>query len=133
MSVAYFIVIKPEIEGFDPFVNGKAIAKVNEKALTKLCNSLKVRPLVEFVSQNPDDLAAFLESEGVDDPGEIPQEQWFSADDGLTTVRALKQHLAENPDALKNAAAIVEDLDEYENVLDRVKKENVKWHLDVDF
>ena len=36
MSVAYFIVIKPEIEGFDPFVNGKAIAKVNEKALTRI-------------------------------------------------------------------------------------------------
>jgi hypothetical protein len=133
MSLAYYIVLKPKIEGFDPFVNGKAIAHADEKTVAKLCASLNVRPLTEFISADPDELAEFLEDEGVDPPEVLEEEQWFSAEEGLTTVRALRQHLAENPTALKNSAAIIDDLTDYEVVLEVVKQENVRWHLAVDF
>jgi hypothetical protein len=133
MSVAYYIVLQSEIDGFDPFVNGKAIAHASEEELDKVFKALNVTPLAEFLSQDPGELAEFIADEGVDVPDDLPGEQWFTADQGLATVRALKQHLASNPKALKNAAAICEDLAEYEAVLERIKKESVLWHLALDF
>jgi hypothetical protein len=133
MSVAYYIVLQSEIDGFDPFVNGKAIAHASEKELDKIFKTLNVTPLADFLSQDPDELAEFISDAGGDAPEDLPGEQWFTADQGLTTVRALKQHLASNPKALKNAAAIGEDLAEYEAVFERIKKEGVLWHLALDF
>ena len=63
MSVAYYIVPRQEIEGFDHFVNGKAVARANEKKLDTICNSLGVTPLSAFISQDPEELTDFLEEE----------------------------------------------------------------------
>lgn len=127
MSLAYYIVLKSEIDGFDPFVDGKVIAHANPKTITKLCKTLGVQPLEEFLSVDPEQL---MEEFDVDD-GE--EEQWFAADDGLKTVRALKAHLTNDPKAIKDAAAICEDLSAYEEVLERVKAANTQWHLAVDY
>lgn len=133
MSVAYYIVLKSEIAGFDPFVNGKAVAHANDKTLATICASLKVKPIAEFVSQDPGELAELIEDAGVDVPDELPEEQWFKAEEGLATVRAIIKHLSENPKALKNSTAVVEELQEYELVLERLQKEGVLWHFAVDF
>jgi hypothetical protein len=132
MSVAYFIVPEREIDGFDHFVNGKALAQANEKTLEQLCKQLGVMSLTDFLSQDSDEIAAFLEDEGLDTPEELPTEQWFEPREGLRTVRALLQHLAVEPKAIKNAKAIVEDLREYEAVLSRLEKEEILWHLALD-
>jgi hypothetical protein len=133
MSLAYYIVVKPKGKGFDPTLDGKAIGHANQKAMTKLCKTLKVRPLEDFVSQDLIELAEFLEDEGVDAPDNLTAEEWFTAEEGLATVRALRQHLDENPKALKDSAAICADLAEYERVLEQIKKKKVQWHLAVDF
>ena len=133
MSVAYYIALKDEIPGFDPFVNGKAIAHADEKTIAKYCSALKVKPLTEFISQNPEELADFMEGEGIEAPDGPPEEQWFEAKDGLKTVRALKQYLTDNPTALMNSKAVCDDLSEFETVLERIEKEGVLWHLAVDF
>jgi hypothetical protein len=133
MSVAYYIVLKDEMDGFDPFVNGKALAHANEKALEKLCAELKIKPLTAFISQDPEELADFIAGEGMDAPDDLPAEEWFDAEEGLLVVRTLRRHLGDNPKALKDAAAICDDLAEYEAVLERLHKEGVKWHLAVDF
>jgi hypothetical protein len=132
VSVAYYIVPEREIDGFDHFVNGKALGRANEKALVKLCKQLNVTPLTGFLSQDPDELAEFIEDEGVEVPESLPAEEWFDASAGLETVRALLQHLASEPKALKNSEAIIEDLRECEAVLARLAKENLRWHLALD-
>lgn len=133
MSVAYFIVLERDIEGFDPFVNGKALAHANEKALEKLCAKLNVAPLAAFLSQDPEMLDDFLEEEDVDVPDDLPDADWFDAAEGLATVRALIEHLTAEPGSLKNSAEIVADLKEYEEVFMRLEKEGVRWHLELDF
>lgn len=133
MSVAYYIVLEREIEGFDPFVNGKALGHCDEQALMKLCKKLGVKPLMEFSSQDPEEIADLMEDAGVDVPDKLPATQWFEAADGLVTVRALAAHLAAEPKALKNGKAIAEDFGEYVGVLERGEKEGVRWYLALDY
>lgn len=129
MSVAYYIVPEREIEGFDHFVDGKALGHSNEKALKKLCEKLGVRPLMEFLGQDPAEFGEFSE----DVAGEVAGVQWFDSSEGLATIRALLQYLAKNPKAMQNSSALVEDLHAYETVLARFEAEKVRWHLALDF
>ncbi|MFZ6819236.1 hypothetical protein [Undibacterium sp. Ji22W] len=133
MSVAYYIVPEREIEGFDHFVNGKALGHADEDTLNHLCEELSVQSILSFISQDPEELADFMEDEGIEMPAELPETRWFDATVGLATVRALAVHLENNPDALKDASNLVEDLREYENVLERFEQEKVRWYLGLDF
>lgn len=133
MSVALYIVAQKQPKNLDVFVNGKSLGHADEKAIDRLCKKLKVRPLLDFCSQDPEELADFIAEEGGQVPEELPAEQWFEAAEGLATVRALLEHLAKNPEALKNAKAIITDLKEFEAVLARLEKRKIHWHLAVDF
>lgn len=133
MSVAYYIVPEREIAGFDHFVNGKALGHADEDILNHLCGELNVQSLLAFISQDPEELADFMEDEDVDMPEEFAEVQWFDATAGLATVRALATHLEGNPDAVKDSNELIEDLREYESVLKRLEQEKVRWYLALDF
>jgi hypothetical protein len=132
MSVAWYIVGEKEIEGFDPFVNGKAIAHADEKTLAGIFKSLKVPPLMDFFSQSAEEIGDLF-----DDEEEIPDdsldEEWFLASEGLKTVRALTEHLKNHPGAIDGSNEILEDLKEFERVLTQFEEERVRWHLAIDF
>jgi hypothetical protein len=131
MSVALYIVAEKEIEGFDPFVNGKAIGRSNE--MEKLARKAGLTPLVDMASQDPEDMRGLIEDAGGDpDEVDIPEEQWFSAEKGLDAVRAHIEYLQENPKAINNSDEILQDLREYETVLMRLVKEKVRFHFAVD-
>lgn len=133
MSVAYYIVPERDIEDFDHFVNGKAIGHADEASLNQLCEALKVQSLLAFISQDPEELADFMEDEEFDMPETLGERQWFEAADGLATVRALAAHLEAYPDVIKDAAELIDDLREYEAVLARLEQEKVRWYLALDF
>ena len=132
MSVALFIVAERDVPGFDVFVNGKALG--HAKHLDRLAEHAGVRPLMAFFSQDPVEAASFLEDEGIEPPeGGFPPVEWYSAKDGLRTVRGLLSYLAEHPNAVPGVPALVEDLRQFESVLSRLASEGVRWHLAVDF
>jgi hypothetical protein len=136
MSVAYFIVPERAVPGLDCFVNGKALAHIGDGVITRICHEASVRPLQEFCSQDPDEIAAFCEDEGIDPPpGGFPPEQWFRAADGLRTVRALLARVSELASAGPAWAAegVAADLQQYEEVLVGLDRAGVRWHLAVDF
>jgi hypothetical protein len=146
MGAALFIVPEREIEGFDPFVNGKALARCRPAGarkwlgraggdhLARLAQEAEVRPLMEFFSLNPEEALSMIEDLGGDPPeGDLPPEQWFPASEGLETVRGLLAYLATHPDAADEVEALVEDLRQFEEVLGRLDAEGVSWHLSVDF
>jgi hypothetical protein len=142
MGVALFIVPEREVEGLDTFVNGKALAHVDD--LDDLARAAGVRPLMEFFSQSRGDLLGLVGEEG--DDGELhlpegveaPPEGWFDAGAGLETVRGLLRLLGETPEALGRttggftADGVVEDLRGFEEVLAGLAREGVRWHLAVD-
>ena len=89
---------------------------------------LGVRPLSEFFSADPEQLAEFMEGEGLG-PGDVrpPALQQFKAEDGLGTIRALASHAAAQADG------VAQDLRECERILSAAAQYGVGWHFEVDF
>ncbi|MBI4972489.1 MAG: hypothetical protein HZC16_01585 [Candidatus Omnitrophica bacterium] len=129
MGAALYIVLERQISGVDTMIDGKALSRA-EKQLSRAAKRLGVRPLMEFFSADPEEVEGFLSGEGVEPSEvEIPSEQWFSAEDGLTSVRALLSAVETSPDL----QATKTDLLEFERVLSEAQKHGVRWHLAVDF
>jgi hypothetical protein len=133
MSASMYIVVEGEDPGYDIFVNGHALAR-NEDALEKLAARLGVKPLLEFFSADQNSMALLLE-EGAGDPEwakTLPPPQWFSPQDGLTTVRALLNYFRKTPTAMGTETdPIVNELEEYARVLSKTTARQLRWQLAV--
>lgn len=123
MGAAYFIVLERKIEGLDSDIDGKWLAR-QAGHLDVAARELGVRPLSEFFSIDPEEAADFMECENVADV-ELPPLQYFSAQDGLATVRALLPR----PEA-KDA---IHDLKDCERILSAAAKQGIGWYLACDF
>ncbi len=134
MGIAYFIVAEPDVHGIDCDVNGKPLAHVRDRSIQKICREAGVTPLEEFFSQNPDEAAWFCEAEGIDPPeGGFPPVEWFSAADGLRTIRTLLERVSElTTDRGWNIEDVATDLQQFEEVLVGLVKAGVRFHLSVD-
>jgi len=133
MSASMYIVVEGEDPGFDIFVNGRTLAR-NEDALEKLAERLGVAPLLEFFSADQNSMAVLLD-EGAGDPEwakTLPPPQWFSPEDGLETISTLIEYLKETPAALGgDTANVLRELEEFERVLQKTARRNLKWQLAV--
>ncbi len=128
-----YIVVEGEDPGFDIFVNGRSLAR-HEDALEKLALQLGVRPLIEFFSADENSMSLLIE-EGAGNPEiirRLPPPQWYSAADGLATVRALLDALAEEPLLLgTEGERVLSELHEYAVVLEKTQVRELRWHLAV--
>jgi hypothetical protein len=133
MAASLYIVVEGEDPGFDIFVNGQGLAR-NEDALESLAGRLRVSPLLEFFSADENSMALLLE-QGAGNPEwarHLPLPQWFSAAEGLVTIRALIHFLAEAPAALgSETQPVLLELREYERVLTKTAQHGLRWHLAV--
>jgi hypothetical protein len=131
MAASLYIVVEGEDPGFDTFVNGHALAR-NEDALERLAERLNVSPLLSFFSSDENSMAQLLE-QGAGDPEwalHLPQPQWFTAPDGLITVRAVIDFIAATPAALgSETLSVLLELREYERVLSKTAQRGLRWHL----
>ena len=114
-------------------MDGSALSRSSEQ-LEELAKKAKVKSLMEFFSAAPEHLEAFVEDHGVD-PTEAkakwPDEHWYAAEDGLTTIRALQSQLSSvNP---KVRAAVERDLSDFASDLEAARVFNIRWHLAIDF
>jgi hypothetical protein len=123
MSAALYPVLEGPDVGIDAAVDGKALAR-DSALLERLARSAGVTPLTEFVSFEDDDYG-ILEEAGI----EVPAGRWFSAADGLRTVRALLEGVSQ---AHGSQGALLEDLHALETVLVQADERRVRWHLAID-
>ena len=132
MSVALYIVLERPIPGFDHSVNGKALGRAGE-VLDVLAEKAGTKPLMKFFSASPEEMSAVAADHavGADDETQFPPEQWFAADEGLATIRGLRN--AARTERAENLEKILADLDEFERVLGLAKEHGVGWHLAVDY
>lgn len=133
MAASMYIVVEGDDPGFDTFVNGHALAR-NEDALERLARHLDIKPLLDFFSADMNSMALLLE-QGAGDPDwtdHLPQPQWFTADDGLASVRPLIGFLRISPAALgTDTATVLYELKEFERVLAKTQQYGLRWHLAV--
>jgi hypothetical protein len=133
MAASLYIVVEGEDPGFDIFVNGHALAR-NEDALERLADRLNVRPLLEFFSADENSMALLLE-QGAANPEwahHLPQPQWFDPAEGLRTIRALMDFLIATPTALgSETQPVLNELREYDRVLHKTAKHELRWHVAV--
>ena len=131
MSSALFITLEREFPGIDAgSVNGKFLSR-NLDWLDEVAHKLTVRSLSSLISVNPEEAAAFFEGEGAD-PADLPfrAEEWFDASEGLRTIDALLEHTKSlRPDDQQ----LLRDLIDCQRLLDRLRKENIRFHFAVDF
>jgi len=98
------------------------------ESLDDAARQLGVRPLSEFFSADPAQLAEFMEGEGIEVGDTAPPAlQQFTAQDGLATVRALASQ------AVAQADGVAQDLRECERILSAAARHEVGWHFEVDF
>jgi hypothetical protein len=98
---AFYIVLQEKIPGVDAAgLENFALSKHSVK-LETLAKQADVTPLLNFFSADPEEMAGLLgeHSAGVKIPVQIPEEKWFSPEEGLQTIGALLQSLANTPSA----------------------------------
>ncbi len=133
MAASMYIVVEGEDPGFDIFVNGRSLAR-HEDALERLALRLDVKPLIEFFSADENSMSLLIE-EGAGNQElmrRLPPPQWYSAEDGLRTVRALLIALEADPLQLgTEGEQVLSELLEYAHVLEKTMDRKMRWHLAV--
>jgi hypothetical protein len=128
-----YIVVEGEDPEFDTYVNGRALAR-HEDAVEKLAASLGVKPLIEFFSADENSMSLLIE-EGAGNPDlmkRLPPPQWYFGSEGLATIEALIKALRDEPHALgTEGPQVLEELQEYERVLQKTEARGLRWHLAV--
>jgi hypothetical protein len=128
---SYYIVLENDIPSLDVYVNGNALSRDSD-ALENLAKKIGVTSLLSFFSASPEEVNSLLEEgETVESLGiKVPAKKWFSAKEGLNTVKKLIGHL-EKLEAPKGKQ-ILGNLKEFERVLEAANQAGVRWHLAID-
>lgn len=121
MSTAYFIVLDRDDPGFDSFVDGKMLTK-QLGAVNKIANELGLKKFEDYAFQDLSEVG-----------GPELEPEWFGATEGIKWASLILQQLRDNPGAVKDIDAVIEDLENYIRVFKEAEKRTLKWHLELDF
>ena len=109
--------------------SGKALARESDR-LDSAASRRSVTPITSMLSESQKALIAQMIEEGFD-PSKmrLPPETWFTAADGLKTVRALHEHVTANLNDFKQPNPILRDLKAVEALLITAETAGVKFHF----
>lgn len=65
--------------------------------------------------------------------GELPPSGGCEPREGLRWVEAMRQHLTANESVVGDLRSVLDELDEYEDVLRKAKNIGATWRLLIDF
>ena len=133
MGVSIYVSLERDIVGVDPLaINGKPLSKAVD-VLDDWVKTNGLTPVMEMVSSPPDEIADLMDVDVDDLPEHLAAEQWFSATDGLKTIRAMIAYLQGHPTAVKASDDVLADLQDIEAVLISAEQAQVKFHFSMDF
>ncbi len=132
MALAIIVTLEKEIPALAAYTKsgtGKALAREAER-LDYAARCCKVPDIPSLLSENPAVLAAQMREDGFD-PSKmrLPPEQWYSATDGLKTVRALHEYVSANVNNFKQPNPILRDLKAAEALLVAAEAAGVRFHF----
>jgi hypothetical protein len=98
--------------------------------LENFAGELGVTPLKDFFSSNPEQIAAYLQSQGVTtDQFDLPDEEWYEPADALVTVRALITRLDEDPGPVQTLHKVREDLAAIGQAVEAAQARGERFHI----
>jgi hypothetical protein len=130
MGLGWHVILERELSlpPADPAQGRSLIFYQHE--LDELARRLEVAPLTGFVSAVPERVAEYLRAQGLDpDTFPVADEEWFSAPEGMATVRSLIAHIRATPKTVTDPLRIVRDLEAIEHVLALAAAQEVRFHL----
>ena len=98
------------------------MGRADEAEIEALCAAAGVNSLWGYVSQDPDELAEFLEGEGMEAEGEPEAEEWFEPEEGLSFVEKLSGYLKSHPQAKANDWLFLGDIYEQLGMFEEARK-----------
>jgi hypothetical protein len=133
MALAIIVSLEKELNeasaAYAKAKSGKALARESDR-LDSAARIRSVPALTSLLSESQEALAAQLRSDGFD-PSKmrLPAELWFPAADGLTSVRALIEHVTANLNNYKQPNPILRDLKAVEALLIEADAAGAKFHF----
>jgi hypothetical protein len=133
MAVTFIVTLEKELPeaaaAYAKAASGKALARESDR-LDTAARAKRVTPPTSLLSESQAALIAQLKADGFD-PSKmrLPPEQWYSAADGLKTVRALAEHVTANLNDFKQPNAIIKELRAAEALLAAADAAGVKFHF----
>ncbi len=128
---SYYVILEREIPNFDVYVSGHGLSRDSDR-LEQLAKGIGVKPLLSFFSVSQEELISLLNGAVSADLNiKSEKEQWFSAEDGLRTVRALMDSLQKTQSTAREK--LVSELREFERVLIVAHEQDIGWHLGIDY
>ncbi len=121
MSTAYFVVLDTDDPGFDTFVDGKVLTK-RLSEVNKLALRLGLKVFEDYAFQ---DLSEF--------GGPDMEPVWFDAQEGIRWASMIAKELNQEGNAIKDAEAVIGDLEDFLRVFREADQQGLKWHLELDF
>ncbi len=123
-----------EVPGLDTYVTGRAVS-TNDAELTRIAHALGVKSILDFYSDGPDEWAMLEEDHGVDvSQLRAKGTQWYSPEEGLASLKALREHLARHSEILPDQSERVQaELQDFERVLQAAQDHSLMWHSAVDY
>jgi hypothetical protein len=119
----------PELAGYIKNKSGKALARELQKIdfAARVC---KVAQPSEMISESQAALVEQMRESGMDPTKmRLPPEMWYSAGDGLKTVRALIEYVGAHLNDFKQPNPILRDLNAVEALLAAAETAGVKFHF----
>ena len=144
MGAAYFVVLNIDDPGFDSTVDGKALSR-HSAQVDAIATKLGFKSLNEYCSLSQVDARAMmadlmaledeynLPSNAEETLAKMPPEVWYDADHGIDYAKQVADRIREVRVSVRDAEAILCDLDTMLTVLLQAKDRELKWHLHVDF
>ena len=130
---SYYIVLEKKIPNLDVYVHGNALSRDSD-SLEKLAKKIGVPSLLSFFSVSPEEVYSLLGDDGGTAKNlgiKARAKKWFSAKDGLNTVRSLIKHLEKSEQS--GSKQTISNLKEFERVLEEANQSGVRWHLAIDY
>ncbi len=134
MGLGYVVVLERELDGIDPrLVDGRALA-AERHTLDAAAHEMDLPGLGEFVAFSHDEAETLAADMKFDAPtvGD-PTGRWFSCANGLEVVGVIQDFIEENPDEVREAAAIREGLRAMREVLKAAEAAGVRFRLSVEY
>jgi hypothetical protein len=133
MALALLVLLEKEIPEaqavYSKTATGKALIREADR-INFAARKRGVPALTSMLSESQAALIAQLVADGFD-PAKmrLPPEVWYPAAEGLTTVRALIEHVGANLNDFKQPNPILRDLKAAESLLSSAESAGVRFHF----